>query len=110
MKRLTLNEQIFLLAILRLKDGAYGVQIRNMIIEMTGINILYGTIYNTLDHLVQKGFVKTVRKESPVSQKGNRRVYYILTKTGLTALKEARELQESIWRGVPESALASSDE
>ncbi|MFC2156501.1 PadR family transcriptional regulator [Acidobacteriota bacterium] len=110
MKRLTLNEQIYLLAIFRLKEGAYGVQIRNMIVKMTSSNVMFGTIYNTLDSLAQKGFVQTIRKEPPVTKKGNKRVYYSITPSGLKALKEARELQESIWKGISDSALVSYEE
>jgi len=40
-----------------LKDEAYGVQIRKKIIELTGSIILFGTLYNTLDSLVKKGYV-----------------------------------------------------
>ena len=57
MKRLTLNEQIFLIAIWLLKDEAYGVKIRKKITELTGSSILFGTLYNTLDYLVKKGYV-----------------------------------------------------
>ena len=101
MKRLTLNEQIFLIAIFNLKDEAYGVQIRKQIIELTGSSILFGTLYNTLDALVKKGYVVT-RKGEPTSQRGGQnKVYYSLTKDGILALQRARELQESLWTGIP---------
>ena len=59
MKKLTVNEEIFLIAIWHLKDDAYGVKIRKKIRELTGSSILFGTLYNTLDYLVKKGYVET---------------------------------------------------
>ena len=69
MKRLTINEQIFLTAIWHLQDDAYGVNIRKKVIELTGSSILFGTVYNTLEYLVQKGYVRT-RKGEPTPQRG----------------------------------------
>jgi DNA-binding PadR family transcriptional regulator len=101
MKRLTLNEQIYLIAIYLMNEEAYGVKIRKKITDMTGRTILFGTLYNSLDALVKKGYVKTRRGE-PTSQRGGQnKVYYSLTKDGIQALQKARELQESLWIGMP---------
>ena len=102
MKRLTINEQIFLIAIYHLGDEAYGVKIRTKITDLTGNSLLFGTLYNTLDALVKKGYVVT-RKGEPTPQRGGQnKVYYSLTKDGLLSLQKARELQESLWLGIPE--------
>ena len=102
MKKLTINEQIFLIAIYHLQEEAYGVKIRKKIIELTGGSLLFGTLYNTLDSLVQKGYVAT-RKGEPTAQRGGQnKVYYSLTRDGLIALQKAKELQESLWSGIPD--------
>ena len=103
LKKLTLNEQIYLLAIWRLKNEAYGVRIRETIMKMTGHKILFGTLYNSLDYMAQKGLLTSRRVKSPSPHGGNRRVYYAITEAGLRALQETRELQESIWKGMPRS-------
>jgi len=36
---------------------------------------------------------------------GNKRVYYTITKTGLEALRRARELQEALWKGIKKYAF-----
>ncbi|MFC2156885.1 PadR family transcriptional regulator [Acidobacteriota bacterium] len=100
MKNLTVNAQIFLVAIWWLKDEAYGVLIRDKIEEMTGRKFTFGTLYNTLDYLAQKGFVSSRTVQILKQTGGNKRVYYSLTKEGLEALHEARNLQESIWKGI----------
>ena len=100
LKILSVNEQIYLIAIWWLRDEAYGVRIRDKITEMSGRTFTFGTLYNTLDNLAKKGYV-TSRAAQILNQiGGNKRVYYTITKAGLEALREARELQEAIWKGI----------
>ena len=49
-------EQIVLLAILRLKDGAYGVPIRAEIQKRTRRSVSIGALYSTLDRLAHRKF------------------------------------------------------
>lgn len=100
MKNLSVNGQIFLIAIWWLKDEAYGVQIRDKIRELTGRTFTFGTLYNTLDYLAKKGFISSRPQQFLNQTGGNKRVYYTITKDGLIALREARELQESLWKGI----------
>lgn len=100
MKNLSINEQIFLVAIWWLEDEAYGVRIRDKIKEMTGRTFTFGTLYNTLDNLAKKGYVTSRAVQFLNQTGGNKRVYYSLTKAGFNALREARELQEAIWKGL----------
>jgi PadR family transcriptional regulator PadR len=100
LKVLSVNEQIFLIAIWWLKDEAYGVRIRDKIKEMTGRTFTFGTLYNTLDNLAKKGYVASQAVQILNQAGGNKRVYYNITKAGLEALHEARELQEAIWKGI----------
>ena len=105
LKNLSVNEQIFLIAIWWLKEEAYGVRIRDKIKEMTGRTFTFGTLYNTLDNLTKKGYV-TSRPVQILNQTGgNKRVYYTLAKAGFEALREARELQEAIWKGLGKHAF-----
>lgn len=102
MKKLTINEQIFLIAIWHLKDEAYGIKIRERIIELTGSSMVFGTLYNTLDYLVKKRYV-TAKKRNPEEDSQNRkRVYYSITKQGIEALQAARELQFNLWKNIPD--------
>ena len=100
MKALTINEQIFLIAIWWLKDEAYGVRIRDKITGMTERTFTFGTLYNTLDNLGKKGYLTSKAVRILDQAGGNKRVYYTITKTGLEALREARGLQEAIWKGI----------
>ncbi len=100
MKNLSVNEQIFLIAIWWLKDEAYGVRVRDKIKEMAGRTFTFGTLYNTLDNLAKKGYVTSRAVQILNQTGGNKRVYYTITKAGFEALSEARELQEAIWKGI----------
>ena len=62
--------------------------------------LTFGTLYNTLDYLAQKGFISSKSVQILNQAGGNKRVYYSLTKSGLEALREARDLQEAIWKGL----------
>ncbi|UCE42336.1 MAG: PadR family transcriptional regulator [Candidatus Aminicenantes bacterium] len=105
MKNLSVNEQIFLIAMWWLKDEAYGVRIRDKIKEMTGRTFTFGTLYNTLDNLAKKGYVTSRAVQILNQTGGNKRVYYTITKAGLEALRKARELQESVWKGLGKQAF-----
>ena len=98
MKILTMNEQILLLAILQLKDNAYGVTIRNHVIRVTGKNMVYGTLYNGLDKLVKKGYVITREGEPTPERGGRRKIYYTVTSEALDALQITRSIQSAIWQ------------
>jgi DNA-binding PadR family transcriptional regulator len=102
MKELTLAEEILLTAIWRLNDNAYGVTIRKKVAAVTKKNVIYGTLYNSLDQLHRKGYVTKTRGK-PVAERGGRsKMFYTLTPKGIRALKMARELHRRIWDGIPE--------
>jgi len=101
MKILTRSDEILMLAILRLKDNAYGVSIIKEIEKRTGKKLTFGSLWVSMDILHKRGFVKK-RMADPTPQRGGRRkIYYSLTSKGISALEETREFQESLWEGVP---------
>ena len=102
MKDLTLSEIIFLLAIWHLEDDAYGVTIKRQVTKDTGKTHTYGTLYSALDQLFKKGYV-TKSAGPPTPERGGRsKIFYRLSRNGMIALKSARELQRSLWKGIPE--------
>ena len=105
MKELTLSEIIFMLAIWRLEENAYGVTIRKLIARVTGKTYPYGTLYSALDQLFKKGYViKSAGPPTP-ERGGRSKIFYRLSPEGIEALKAARQLQREIWKGVPEISL-----
>ena len=103
MKELTVLEQIILAAVHNLAGEAYGLAIRKKIGSLTGRRLMYGTLYNALDQLHRKGFIRKIKAPPGTADGMSRgRVYYGLTPSGNAALKAAYELQSAIWGSIPD--------
>jgi len=109
MSNLTKNEEIILLSILRLKDNAYGVSIKNQIKILTGEEWNYGLLYCALDQLARKGLL-IKREGKPIPERGGRRkIYYSISQSGRGALEEAYELKEALWDGIGVPSLKKGE-
>ncbi|MCK5147673.1 PadR family transcriptional regulator [bacterium] len=99
--KLTMTEQILLLAIWHLTDEATSYAIRKHFNEITGRDVAFGTIYNNMDQLIRKGYASS-KKGSVESGRGGRpKIYYKLTDEGRTALQQAQDFKEKLWAGLP---------
>ena len=96
---------MYLTAILCQDEDAYGVKIREKVIELTGKSMVFGTLYNNLDQLVRKGYVVTRRGDTGGKQGDSKKVFYSVTDTGRKALQKSRALQESLWSALSKKAL-----
>jgi DNA-binding PadR family transcriptional regulator len=93
-------EQIVLLAVLRLKDAAYGVSIRREISERTGRDPATGALYTTLDRMEQKGLVKS-RMGDPTPERGGRaKRFYRVTLSGSAAIARAQRAYRRMLEGL----------
>lgn len=112
MKELTKIEEILLLAIWRLKENAYGVIIRQHVSNVINKNFSYGHLYDALAQLEKKEYVRREMGEIIPNQRGRRKHIYHVTPLGFKALANAREVNETIWEGVPRFAFKNrgSDE
>lgn len=105
MKELTKVEETVLLAIWRLENNAYGVEVRRRVEDATGKSVNYSTLYATLEQMVRKGLIHKQFGEPTAVRGGKRKVYFRPTPDGLDALKQAFERQKSLWAGVNEKAF-----
>ena len=98
---LSRSEEMVLLSIWALQDGAYGVTIREQLLKMSGYKWSLGAIYAPLHRLEKKGFVSTLKGE-PISERGGRsRIYYQVSEEGTRALLEIKRVHDSIWQNIP---------
>ena len=98
---LTRNEEIILIAIWKLGGDAYGVSIRDKIMVMTHQNLVYGTLYNSLEYLIRKGYVSS-RKGDPTPERGGKgKTIYSVTPAGKQAMIDTRRLNDHIWQDMP---------
>src|ERR1700704_1516744 len=93
-------ELLVLLALIRLKDEAYGVPICEAIEEHSGRDVSIGSVYLTLDRLEGKGLVSS-RLGEPTPQRGGRaKTYFRITAKGLREVRQARRTLINLWQGV----------
>ena len=93
-------EQMVLLAVLRLKEGAYGVTVRQEIEKRTGARVSRGAVYITLDRLQKKGYLES-HVADPTPERGGRpRRYYKVRRDGLVALRDSRTAFQKMWAGL----------
>ena len=103
MKFLSRADEILLLAIWRLKDNAYGITIQKEVQKRSGKKLTFGGLWVALDILYQKGLV-TKRMADPTPERGGRsKIYYSLTDEGLEALQQVKDLNQSLWEGLPDA-------
>ena len=102
MNILTLNEEMLITAISHLEDNAYGVTIMAKIREISPKTIVFGTLYNSLDKLVKKGYVAAATGAPTPERGGRRKVFYTLTKKGEDALKKTKEFHQALWKWIPD--------
>ena len=94
-------DEILLLAILRLKDKAYGVTIVDEVESRTGKTLTFGSLWVSLDILYKRGLVHKRMADATSARGGRKKIFYTVTKDGLLALERTRLFQNEIWRGVP---------
>ncbi len=91
---------MLLLAVVRMKDTAYGMVIRDEIEERTGREISIGSVYSALDRLERRGFDGS-RLGEPSPQRGGRaKRFYQLEPSGVIALEESRIALAALWDDV----------
>lgn len=105
MKFLSRQEELLLLSILKLKENAYGVTIREHVSEVSHKYWSIGAIYDVLDRLTKKGLVQAIIGAPTRARGGKSKRYYTLTQSGLDALQEVRALQKKTWADLPETVL-----
>ncbi|HMD34161.1 MAG TPA: helix-turn-helix transcriptional regulator [Vicinamibacterales bacterium] len=95
-------ELLVLTAVVRLGDGAYGVNIAGEIEEHSGRAVVVGSVYGALERLEGKGFV-TSRLADPTPERGGRaKKYFRVTAAGLRHVREAQRVLTALWRRVPQ--------
>src|SRR4051812_23732133 len=98
-------EQMVLLAIVHLREDAYGIPILEEIERRTGRSVARAAVYITLRRLEEKGFVSTWMSDPTPERGGKARRYVKLEAQGAKALREARNVAERMWQGLDPSSL-----
>jgi len=93
-------EQLVLLAVMRLGDGAYAVSVRDEIRGRTGRSVSRGAVYVTLDRLERKGMLVSGLGEPTPERGGKARRLFSLEPDGVAALRASLREIHSMTAGL----------
>ena len=97
-------EQMVLLSIMRLGEGAYGLAIRDELESVAGRMPSSGSLYTTLDRMERKGLLASSAGEITQERGGRPRRYVRITPEGHALLARSRTTLLALWNGL-EGAL-----
>jgi PadR family transcriptional regulator PadR len=99
---LTDFEFMILLAILRVRDDAYGVTIAREIEETAGRGVTLAAVYLALERLQQQGLVASTFGEATAERGGRAKKYFHVTGAGLRAVRHTQRAFAALAKGIPE--------
>lgn len=98
-------EEIVLLAVGILHEGAYAVSIKSEIENRTGRYLTISAVHTALHRLEEKGFLKSEFGEASEVRGGKRKRLFELTSYGIKSLRSAQELRNDMWSSLPKVVL-----
>jgi PadR family transcriptional regulator PadR len=93
-------EQLVLLAILRVGDGAYAVPVIKEIEEHTDRKVSHAAVYIALRRLEEKGLVASRLAEATPERGGRGKRYYEVDPAAREMLQESRQVLTRMWDGL----------
>jgi PadR family transcriptional regulator PadR len=99
---LTDFELMVMLAVLRVRDDAYGVPVAREIEQTGRRSVTLAAVYLALDRLSDNGLV-TWRLGDPTPERGGRaKKLFSVTPSGLRAIRRTQRAFIALWSGIPE--------
>jgi DNA-binding PadR family transcriptional regulator len=93
-------EQLVLLALLRVGNEGYGMEVRQELEATSGRSVTIGAVYATLARLEEKKLL-TSRRVDPEPHRGGRsRRFFRVEPAGEQVLAQSRALLERMWSGL----------
>lgn len=93
-------EQAVLIAVLRLREEAYGRAILKDVQARLDRDVAPGAVHATLDRLERKRLLSSKLGSGTPIRAGRARRYYRLLPAGVRALNDARAAVDTIWSGL----------
>jgi PadR family transcriptional regulator PadR len=94
-------EQLVLLAVLRLRDEAYGMTVRSELEKRTGQSVSLGAVYTTLERLETKNYLTSRTTTGGAEREGRARRFFTVEPSGLEALKRALDVLDRMRADLP---------
>ena len=93
-------EELALLAVLGLREDAYGGTVRDELERRADRRVSISTVYVTLLRLEEKGYARSRLGEPGEKRGGKAKRLYEVTPEGVAALEAARDVRERLWTAV----------
>ncbi|MBA4850054.1 PadR family transcriptional regulator [Emticicia sp. BO119] len=100
-------EEIVLLTVAILGDGAYGVAITEEIEQQTGRSLSISAVHAALNRLEEKNMLSSHMGEATAERGGRRKRLFSVTTLGNRTLDEIRLLRNRMWDSIPPQSLAT---
>lgn len=98
-------EMMLLLAVIHLRDDAYGVPIARELEKLRGREVSAGSVYAALERLEAKGLVVSSIGDPTPERGGKAKRYFRITRQGLEQVHETRRVLTHLWRTLPDLKL-----
>ncbi len=90
-------EELVLLTVLALREGAYGVAIKRDLESRLNDQLSVGSVQSALKRMEEKGFLNSNWGEAAKVRGGKRRRIYEATAKGELVLEEMKSIRASLW-------------
>jgi DNA-binding PadR family transcriptional regulator len=99
-------EELVLLAVLQLGEGAWGSNVRDALRRQAGRSVSISTIYVTLMRLEEKGLARSWKGEPTGERGGKAKRHFAVTPLGVEALEANRAVRDRMWERAAEEERA----
>jgi DNA-binding PadR family transcriptional regulator len=94
-------EELVLLTVAALMEGAYSVAVCDELTDHTRRTVKLGVVHAVLNRLEEKGLVRSKLGEATNARGGKRKRFYQLTIPGKSALVRAKSMRDQLWDKIP---------
>ncbi|MFD1143270.1 PadR family transcriptional regulator [Larkinella insperata] len=98
-------EEVVLLTVAVLADGAYGVAITDELERQTGRAVSISAVHAALHRLEEKGMLKSHLGEATAERGGRRKRLFTVTVLGSRTLHDIRAVREQLWDSIAPNGL-----
>lgn len=93
-------EEMVLLAVIILKEDAYGVEIKKELEERLSERLSVGSIQSALKRMEEKGFLNSEFGETSNKRGGKRKRIYTATPYAESVLNEIKSIRDGFWNKI----------
>ncbi|TAE29777.1 MAG: PadR family transcriptional regulator [Cytophagales bacterium] len=107
MKRTYLGEfeEVVLLTVAVLGEGAYGVAITDELDRQTGRSVSISAVHAALHRLQEKGMLSSRMGDATAERGGRRKRLFTVTVLGSRTLHDIRAVRQQLWESISPNAL-----